>query len=159
MTNAPPSRTGDADEGDDPLRPGALREHDAAPPSPSLALAGDDLPLLTDALEAAELDRLGIPRRDATPAPAAATANAPPVLAAPAEFPPAELADELARSIEAWLERELPQIVVAELDALAAPLAARIRAETHARMRATLLPALSAPLSAPLARRAGDDTG
>ncbi|MCK2095587.1 hypothetical protein [Thauera aromatica] len=145
MTNALSSRTG---EGDAPLRLGSLREHDAAP-SPSLSLTGDDLPLLTDALEAAELDRLGIPRRpDAVPpAPVAATVNGPPVLAAPAA-----LADELARSVDAWLERELPQIVTAELDALAA----RIRAETHARMRATLLPALSAPLSAPLARRAGD---
>lgn len=151
MTNGLPFRPHDADAGDDPLLLGALREHGAALQPPSLSLAGDDLPLLTDALEAAELDRLGIPRRPDAPPPAPDTASGAPVPEAPA----AALADELARSIDAWLERELPQIVTAELDALAAPLAARIRTETHARMHATLLPALSARL----ARRAGDDTG
>ena len=159
MTNGLPFRPRDADAGDDPLLLGALREHGAALRPPSLSLAGDDLPLLTDALEAAELDRLGIPRHPDAPPPAPDTASGAPVPDAPAAAPDAALADELARSVDAWLERELPQIVAAELDALAAPLAARIRAETYARMRATLLPALSAPLSAPLARRAGDDTG
>ncbi|MCK2126572.1 hypothetical protein MX652_07705 [Thauera aromatica] len=147
MTNGLPSRPRDADAGDDPLRLGTLREHGAALQPPSLSLAGDDLPLLTDALEAAELDRLGIPRRPDAPPPAPDTASGAPV----SDTPAAALADELARSVDAWLERELPRIVTAELDALAA----RIRAETRARMHATLLPALSARL----ARRAGDDTG
>ncbi|APR04791.1 hypothetical protein [Thauera chlorobenzoica] len=141
MTNGLPLRPHDADAGDDPLLLGALQ-----PPSLSLSLAGDDLPLLTDALEAAELDRLGIPRRPGAPPPPPDTASGAPVPDAAAA-----LADELARSVDAWLERELPQIVAAELDTLAA----RIRAETHARMRTTLLPALSARL----ARRAGGDTG
>ncbi|MCK2088788.1 hypothetical protein MXC99_11455 [Thauera aromatica] len=147
MTNGLPSRPRDADAGDDPLLLGTLREHGAALQPPSLSLAGDDLPLLTDALEAAELDRLGIPRRPDAPPPAPDTASGAPV----SDTPAAALADELARSVDAWLERELPRIVTAELDALAA----RIRAETRARMHATLLPALSARL----ARRAGDDTG
>lgn len=147
MTNGLPSRPRDADAGDDPLLLGTLREHGAALQPPSLSLAGDDLPLLTDALEAAELDRLGIPRRPDAPPPAPDTASGAPV----SDTPAAALADELARSVDAWLERELPRIVTAELDTLAA----RIRAETHARMRATLLPGLSARL----ARRAGDDTG
>lgn len=146
MTNGLPLRPHDADAGDDPLLLGALREHGAALQPPSLSLAGDDLPLLTDALEAAELDRLGIPRRPGAPPPPPDTASGAPVPDAAAA-----LADELARSVDAWLERELPQIVAAELDTLAA----RIRAETHARMRTTLLPALSARL----ARRAGGDTG
>lgn len=151
MTNGLPSRPRDADAGDDPLLLGTLREHGAALQPPSLSLAGDDLPLLTDALEAAELDRLGIPRRPDAPPPAPDTASGAPVSDTPAAALAAALADELARSVDAWLERELPRIVTAELDALAA----RIRAETRARMHATLLPALSARL----ARRAGDDTG
>ncbi len=50
-----------------------------------------------------------------------------------------ELDTEIARSVESWLEDELPQIVTRELDSLAE----RIRTEAIAQLRATLLPALS----------------
>jgi hypothetical protein len=46
---------------------------------------------------------------------------------------------EIARSVEAWLADEIPQILQRELDGLAE----RVKAEALAQLRATLLPALS----------------
>jgi hypothetical protein len=94
-------------------------------------LAADDLPLLTEVV-------------DALPAPAFA------VEAAPAPSQEVLLAERLvaldgaiAREVESWLANELPQLLSAELDRLAE----RLRSQALAQMRATLLPALSQHLS------------
>ncbi|MDB5815788.1 MAG: hypothetical protein JWN23_2905 [Rhodocyclales bacterium] len=55
-----------------------------------------------------------------------------------------ELDAYISQSIDAWLTRELPQIIASQLDEVGE----RIRSHTAAHMRATLLPELSNKLSA-----------
>jgi hypothetical protein len=94
-------------------------------------LVADDLPLLTEVV-------------DGRHAPAV------PVEPPSDDQPKVDLAERLvaldgfiAREVEAWLAEELPQILGAELERLAA----QVRMQALAQMRATLLPALSRRIS------------
>lgn len=60
----------------------------------------------------------------------------------------------LAQTLEAWISRELPQIVSRELDGLHE----RIRAQTLAQLHATLVPELSEKLSETLEASTRDET-
>lgn len=129
----------------------------------------DDLPILTDVVDDFELADLGVPALPDATAPIGDTAPASSlddaaqqagISQTPPQAPTATAADEvallvsaraaliedlveldteIARSVEAWLADEIPQILKRELDSLAE----RVKAETLAQLRATLLPALS----------------
>ncbi len=66
-----------------------------------------------------------------------------------------ELDAQIAQSINAWIARELPQLVAGEL----AGLAERLRVQTAAHMRATLLPEVSEHVSMVLESALKDDPG
>lgn len=135
------------------------RSADEPPPPPSAQLGAAPLAGAAPSTIAATE-----PPRSAVPSPPLAPPMAPPLappfspaLSQPPALSPAdehallvsaraalieelvELDTEIARSVESWLEDELPQIVTRELDSLAE----RIRTEAIAQLRATLLPALS----------------
>lgn len=130
-----------------------LRRHrttDPATPLPHeaeevISLDDDDLPLLTEVVDPAEIPRSEPPSPALQPpAPQASPAEPPPTR------PVSELAEqlisldtEIARAVEAWFATELPQLLHRELDRLSA----RLQEEASAHLRATLLPTLSEHIS------------
>ncbi|KAF7600838.1 MAG: hypothetical protein CGU28_00430 [Candidatus Dactylopiibacterium carminicum] len=64
-----------------------------------------------------------------------------------------ELDAQIAQSVNAWLSREMPQLIAGEL----AGLAERLRVQTAAHMRATLLPEISEQVSMVLESALKDD--
>lgn len=125
-----------------------LRRRGIEPPG----IEDDDLPLVTEIVPAER-----VPPTAAVPT---QQSGAPAAPAAPA-IDPVALAEQLidvdsavCREVEAWLTRELPQILSRELEALGE----RIHAEALAQLRATLLPSLSEKIASrltqgPLTRR------
>ncbi len=132
-----------------------LRRHRGADaPAEHVALDGDDLPILTDMVDESdpELPLLVDAAPPAAAAPFAgpapvAQAGPPPATAAPSSAELSrELAEhlirldtEIAREIEGWINRELPQLLSREFDAFSE----RLRQEALDHLRATLLPRLS----------------
>lgn len=110
-----------------------LRKHKApGPVEDDGGTVEDDIPILTDVVEDF------VQSSTVAPDPQAHTAQR------------VELAEllvgldtELAREIEAWFAKELPQLVTRELDRLAG----RLQEETLAHMRATLIPVLAEHIS------------
>ena len=117
-----------------------LRRHkgrDLPEPDEFVALDDEDIPVLTEIVDPAEVAGL-------TAAEAPSTA---PVLNA---VPASELAEqlisldtEIARAVESWFATELPQLLSRELDKLSD----RLQQEALAHLRATLLPTLSEHIS------------
>ncbi len=111
-----------------------LRRHhrstEPSEPDVFVALEDEDLPVLTDVVDPAELPT--------TP------------LAAPPHGEQNRLAEqlvgldtEISREVEAWFATEFPQLLSRELDKFSD----RLQEETLAHLRATLLPALSERIS------------
>lgn len=122
--------------GPDPILPDALE---------FVSLEDEDLPVLTDVVDPAELP----------PPPAANSGAAPPPGATPRAV--SDLAEQLisldtaiARAVETWFATELPQLVQRELDRFAQ----RLQEEATAHLRATLLPTLSEHISRSLEKNA-----
>lgn len=130
-----------------------LRRHNPPPgPEPILpdalefvSLEDEDLPVLTDVVDPAELP----------PAPPANAATVPPPVAKPRAV--SDLAEQLisldtdiARAVETWFATEFPQLVARELDRFAQ----RLQEEATAHVRATLLPTLSEHISRSLEKNA-----
>lgn len=132
-----------------------LRRHKAADlahapglpdPEEFVALEDEDLPVLTEVVDPAELSSVLY-------APQHAGAQAP----VPLPPPVSQLAEQLisldtdiSRAVEAWFATELPQLLSRELDRLSA----RLQEEAIAHLRATLLPTLSEHISRNLEKNA-----
>ena len=121
----------------------------AALPEPEefIALDDDDLPVLTEVVDPAELAEAlqGAAQPGSVPPPA------------PLPQPVSQLAEqlisldtEISRAVEAWFATELPQLLSRELDKLSA----RLQEEAVAHLRATLLPTLSEHISRSLEKNA-----
>lgn len=126
-----------------------LRRHKGSDtPTRETDMSFNDIPILTDVIE----DFGMLPPLDTTTAKPSASAPTPHV---PDSAESIELVEylisldtEIAREIEAWFARELPQIVERELERLSV----RLREEMTAHVKATLLPSLSERISEKLAQ-------
>lgn len=144
--------------------------------APGTELDDDDLPILTEVVDAFELPHPlpPTPARAPTgferpPVPEAAAAAAAALSVSTTPSPAAlqdalsaklaerlvELDTEIAREIGNWIAMEMPQILARELDQLAA----RVQAEMQAHLRATLLPELSARVGSLLDHKGAPHAG
>jgi len=126
-----------------------LRRHKGSEREPDVevSLEEEELPILTDVVDAFDAPQAApIEEAAASAAPQAPAPSAPDIEMA--EFL-INLDTEIAREVEAWFATELPQLLSRELDRLAD----RLRAEALAHLRATLLPALSQHISHRLEER------
>lgn len=99
-------------------------------PGAGMGIEDDDLPLVTEIIPTVGLPRSTALEPDAEPEPEPDTEMTEQLI---------DLDTAIKREIEAWLTREMPEIVERELELLHG----RIRAEVMANMRVTLLPRLS----------------
>ncbi|ENO86294.1 hypothetical protein [Thauera linaloolentis] len=113
----------------------------------------DDLPILTEVVEASELppDWAGQappPQPPAPPPPAEPAITLEDRIAYQIAERLIDLDTQIARSINDWMDREFPQLLQRELDRLGE----RLQVEMQAHLRATLLPELSAHVSRQMER-------
>lgn len=117
--------------------------HRHKPTTPPSANTFAELPILTDVVPEFELQEPALNPTESSPAPHATAPEVKPIDNTPESIELVEylisLDTEIARSVEAWMAAEVPQVVARELDQLTA----RINEQVIAHARATLLPSLS----------------